>query len=80
MDALWGRASGKRYEHIHVRLALAILGQQHSRKPRPKVLFEISANAISHRDFVGRISRRRNPTDSSWVSRFKDCLSDYAHG
>ena len=80
MDALWGGASGNRYEHIHVRLALAIPGQRHSRKPHPKALVKPSDNAISHRDFVGRISRRRNPTDSLWVSRFKDYLSDYACG
>ncbi len=62
MDALWGRAPGKRYEHIHVRLALAILGQRHSRKPCPKVLVKPSDNASIRRNFVGRISPRRNPT------------------
>ena len=62
MDALWGRAPGKRYEHIHVRLALAILGQRHSRKPRLKALVKLSDKAVSLRDFVGWISRRRNPT------------------
>ncbi|MBY6070518.1 hypothetical protein KUV35_04370 [Marinobacter salsuginis] len=62
MDALWGRASGKRYEHIHVRLALAILGQRHSRKPRPKALAKPFDNVVSHRDFVGRITPADNPT------------------